>query len=87
MNIFFIQLIAIIANILTLLIIVNAIMSFILPPYHPMREALGRVLHPIYAPIRKIIPPLGMFDITPIIVIILIRIIQQFLTNIILSIS
>lgn len=84
MNIFLVQLIQIVANLLTLLIIADAILSFVMPPTHPVRDALGQVLRPIYAPIRRIIPPLGMIDITPIIVILLIQLIETLLISILI---
>ena len=76
-----IQLISILANILTLLVIVDALLSFVLPPFHPVRETVGRVLNPIYAPIRRVIPPLGMIDITPIILIVLIQVVETILIS------
>ncbi len=83
MALILIQIIAIIGNLLTLLIIVDAVLSFILPPYHPARAFFQRILYPLYAPIRRIIPPLGMIDITPLILIILIQLVVQLLTTLI----
>ncbi len=73
--------ITILANILTILIIVDALLSWVLSPYHPIREALGRVLQPLYAPIRRVIPPLGGFDITPIVLLILVQVVVQILSS------
>ena len=70
-------------DILTLLIIADALMSFILSPMHPIREALGRILNPIYAPVRRIVPPMGMMDFTPLVVLILIRVIEMILFSMI----
>lgn len=71
-----------VAQVLSLLIIADALLSFILPPFHAIREAIGRVLRPIYAPIRKIIPPMGMMDFTPIVAIILLQVLVMILTSI-----
>jgi YggT family protein len=71
-----------IGEVLSLLIIINALLSFALAPDHPIRQATGRVLEPIYAPIRRVIPPAGMFDFTPIIVLILIQLLVMVLTSI-----
>lgn len=71
-----------IGEVFSLLIIINALLSFVLAPDHPIRQATGRVLEPIYAPIRRIIPPAGMFDFTPIIVLILIQLLVMVLTSI-----
>lgn len=77
MNQVLMTIITTIANILSLVIIVNAILSWFLPPLHPIRETLDRILQPIYTPIRKVIPPLGMMDITPIVLLLLIYVVEQ----------
>lgn len=77
MNQVLLTIITTIANILSLVIIVNAILSWFLPPLHPIRETLDRILQPIYTPIRKVIPPLGMMDITPIVLLLLIYVVEQ----------
>lgn len=71
-----------VAQVLSLLIIADALLSFVLPPIHPIRESIGRVLQPIYAPIRKVVPPMGMMDFTPIVAIILLQILVWILTSI-----
>ncbi len=65
------------ANVLTIVIIVDTLLSWVLPPFHPVREALGRVLQPLYAPIRRVIPPIGMMDITPLVLLLLVQVIAQ----------
>ena len=55
------------ANILSLLVIINSILSWFVSPFSPIREATGPILQPMYAPIRRIIPPLGGMDLTPIV--------------------
>ncbi len=65
------------ANVLTIVIIVDTLLSWVLPPFHPVREALGRVLHPLYAPIRRVIPPIGMMDISPLVLLLLVQVIAQ----------
>jgi YggT family protein len=85
MSAILIQLISIIANLITLLVIVDAVLSFVMPPYHPVRETMGRVLTPLYAPIRRVIPPLGMLDITPLVLILLIQVVQTLLISILRS--
>ena len=76
------QIVVLIANILTLLIIVDALSSFFVSPFHPLRQALGRVLNPIYAPVRRILPPVGMMDFTPLVVMIIIQILEYILVRI-----
>ena len=77
MNQVILVIITTIANILSLVIIVDTLLSWFLPPFNPIRETLGRILQPIYAPIRKVIPPLGMMDVTPIVLLLLIYLVEQ----------
>lgn len=72
-----ITIIVYLANILSIIIVVDALLSWVLPPFNPFRAALGRVLSPIYAPIRRIVPALGGMDFTPIVALLLIQVIQQ----------
>lgn len=71
------------ANILSIIIVVDALLSWVLPPFNPFRQALGRILNPIYSPIRRIVPALGGMDFTPIVALILIQVIQQITVSII----
>jgi YggT family protein len=83
--IFLVQLIGLITDILVLLIFVWAILSWILPPYQPVREALDRIMEPLLAPIRRVVPLAGMIDFSPMILMILIEIISRVLIYIVLS--
>ena len=69
------------ANLIILLVIVDVLLSYILSPYHPVRRTLGRLFEPMLAPIRRVVPPVGMFDLSPLILIILVEIISYALTN------
>jgi YggT family protein len=71
-----------IAQFLSILIIANSLLSFVLTPYHPIREALGRILEPIYAPLRRIVPQAGGLDFTPLAALVLIQVIVMILTSI-----
>ena len=81
-----VQLIGLIANLLTILIFIWVILSWIMPPYNPVREVLDRIVEPMLTPIRRIIPMAGMMDFSPMILMILIELIARVLINIILSI-
>ena len=79
-----VQLIGLIAYLLIALIFIWVILSWIMPPYHPVREALDRIVEPMLAPIRRIVPLVGMMDFSPMILIILIELISRVLINVIL---
>ncbi len=64
------------ANLIILLVIVDSILSFFLSPYHPVRSALDRIINPMLAPIRKRVPLVGMFDLSPLILIIVVEVLS-----------
>jgi len=69
------------ANLIVLLVIVNSILSYFLNPYHPVRNGLDRVLQPLLASIRRAVPLVGMFDLSPLILIILVKILSSALIS------
>ena len=67
-------------QILTLAIIIRALLSwFSLPPGNPIVNLLYDITEPILAPLRRVVPRIGMIDITPIVAIILMNFISQLL--------
>ncbi len=83
---FLVYLIDIFFYLLSLAILARVLLSWVrVSPYHPAVEFLYRITEPILAPLRRIIPPVGMVDISPIIAMLLLQIIQQVLVAIIRS--
>ena len=71
-------------TLLNLAILVRVLLSWVrVSPYHPAVDFLYRITEPILAPLRRVIPPVGMMDISPIIAMFLLRIIGQVLVAII----
>jgi YggT family protein len=68
-----------IANLLIILVIVDSVLSFILSPFHPVRATVDRIVNPLLAPIRRIVPLVGMLDLSPLIFIVLIEILSSIL--------
>ncbi len=70
-------------TILTWAIIIRVLLTWIpgLNPYHPVVRALASITDPILEPARRIIPPIGMIDISPIVVIIVLQLVQEFLVR------
>jgi len=79
------QMVSLLTTLLIVLIIIWAVVSWILPPYHPLREALDRVIDPMLAPIRRVMPVTGALDLSPMILIILIELIARILTSLLYS--
>ncbi|MBA7478524.1 hypothetical protein ES703_03106 [subsurface metagenome] len=74
----FLNFIAILCQVLAIIIFVRAILSwFAISPYSPIVVFLDRITEPILAPLRRIIPRLGMVDITPMVAIIILFLIAS----------
>ena len=78
---FLISAILVIRNILELLVIISVILSYVMDPYHPFRRRVDAIVDPMLMPIRRVVPLIGMLDISPIILIILIRIVSNLIIN------
>jgi len=62
-----------------LLVFVRIILTWIpnLDPYHPAVQMLHQVTEPVLEPARRLIPTIGMFDISPIVVIFALNILSD----------
>ncbi len=72
-------------DILTLFIFIYTLLSFFLDRYHPVRNAMGTVMEPMLNPIRKMVPAVGGFDFSPVILMILLQVIGMILNAILRS--
>lgn len=76
-----IRLIDILAQFIVLLVIVNIILSYFMDPYHPVRRTIDNLMEPLLAPIRRVVPLVGMFDFSPLILIIGVQILSSVLIS------
>lgn len=72
MNYIFAQAINIFSNVLTIIILAHVILSYFMSPFHPIRSFVDKLVEPLLAPIRKIVPLIGMMDFSPVILLLLI---------------
>lgn len=66
-------------TVLSILILADVLVSFFLDVFHPVRQALDSLVAPMLAPIRRVVPPAGMFDFSPVILLILVQLIGSVL--------
>jgi YggT family protein len=74
-------LISLIVDLLTWAIILHVLLSYFLSPYHPLREAIDRIVEPMLAPIRRYVPPVGALDLSPIVLILILQLLGMLLTR------
>jgi YggT family protein len=79
--------IQIVSTLFVWIVIASSLLSFFLPPYHPVREALDRIVEPFLDPIRRMVPTAGMFDFSPLILILAVEFFSRILIAILVSIS
>jgi YggT family protein len=70
-------------QLLTIIIIVDAVVSFILSPYQPFRQFLDKLVNPMLEPIRRIVPPIMNMDFSPIILLLILQGIEYLILKII----
>lgn len=72
-------------NLVIVLLIARAILSWIRigydSPFRPVVDGVHRITDPILAPVRGLLPSMGGFDLSPLLVIIAIRILQSVVRN------
>lgn len=80
-----IQLINLIAQLGTFLVIAQVIMSYFMSPYHPIRQAFDNIIEPFLEPIRRVLPQTGVLDFSPLVLIILVQIVARVLVGLLLA--
>lgn len=84
------QILMMILNLAQFLILAQVIMSWLVnfqvlnirqPLVRQIWDALNRLLEPLYAPFRRILPPMGGLDLAPLVVLIAIYALQIVLRN------
>jgi YggT family protein len=69
-------------------LIIRIMLSWVNPdPYNQIVRIIYRVTEPVLAPFRRIIPPIGMMDISPIVVFLLLSFIERFVVGVLLQLS
>lgn len=71
-------------QIYTFIVFIHVILSYFLSPYHPVREFIDRMVDPLLQPIRRVVPPMGMFDFSPLVLLILLQIVDTLVVRLLL---
>ena len=80
-------LIKVVAQVFIWIVIVKALLSYFLSPYHAVRQVLDRIVEPFLNPIRRVVPSVGMFDFSPLILIIVVELASRILVSLLLYLS
>ena len=85
--IFLAEIIHRIVQILIFFVIVQVVLSYFMDPYHPVRQTLDRFVNPFLNPIRRILPPMGGLDFSPLVLIIGLQVIDMVVRNLLYSLA
>jgi YggT family protein len=69
----------------SLLIFIRIVFSWGVSPVNPLMRFLLMITEPVLAPFRRLIPTLGMFDISPIVVLLLLDLFQKAIAGTLLA--
>lgn len=84
------QVLLLVTNILWYLVLAQVILSWLVnfevlnlrqPLVYQIWSGLNRILEPLYRPIRRILPPMGGIDLSPLVLIVAIFAVQRILIN------
>ena len=71
----------------TLLVVIQAILSYFMDPYQRVRQIVDSIVNPFLNPIRRLIPQTGNLDFSPMVLIILLWILDWILRSLLLSLG
>ncbi len=71
-----------IIRILMLLVLAYVVLSYFLDPFHPVRRAVNSWVEPMIAPIRRVLPPIGMIDLSPLVLLLVLQLLSILIRSI-----
>lgn len=76
--------ITIIFGAMELILLAYVIVSWTgMSPYHPIRQTLNSWVDPFIRPLRQYIPPMGMIDLSPLILFLILRLVRNLLIGLV----
>jgi YggT family protein len=67
------------------LVVISVILSYFMDPYHPIRRSIDSVVEPMLAPIRRVVPLIGMLDFSPFILLLLLQLLRNLIIRILIA--
>jgi YggT family protein len=70
------DIVRLIASLITVLVFVDILVRFVLDAYHPVRRVLDSLVEPMLVPIRRFLPQTGSWDLSPIVLLLIVQILE-----------
>jgi YggT family protein len=77
-----ITIIEVIRQTIYLLVLLKVVLSYFMDPFHPFRQAVDRLIDPLLWPIRQIIPAVGRFDFSPLILLLIVELLSRLIISV-----
>ena len=72
------RLVAALIDLYSLVVLAAVVMSWMrMDPRHPLAKMVYRVTEPVLAPIRRVLPPMGGLDFSPMVLLIALRVLGR----------
>jgi len=68
-------------RVVSFIVLIDVILSYFMNPFNPVRAFLDKLVEPLLGPIRKIVPPIGGLDFSPLVLIIVLQILESLISN------
>lgn len=78
-----------VVQVVVLAIIIRAVLSFFpqIDRSHPLVRAIDTVVEPVLAPFRRVLPPMGGFDLSPIVAILTLQLLRDLVVGMLLNLG
>ena len=73
-----------IVTVLMWIIIIQAVLTWLLSPYHPYVQMLGQAADPVLKPFRRLPLTIGTMDFTPRVVVVVLHVVKNILLRILM---
>ena len=80
-----IQAIQTVSFLLVLAVLIDILLGYFMDPFHPVRRTLDAIVDPMLAPIRRILPTVGVFDFSPVLLVVLIKVLETVLIQLLMN--
>jgi len=80
-----ITIINVLEDLITILLFAHIILSYVMSPFHPLRQGIDKIISPMLDPIRRLIPPTGGLDFSPMALWLIIYLVANILRQLILN--
>jgi YggT family protein len=84
---FWIRAVDLIVSLLSIMLVIDILMHYFLSMDQPVRRFLDALFEPMLAPIRRILPPVGMFDFSPVVLLLLFQLIGGLLIQLLAGLA